>query len=63
MKIIQFKRQTTQKKYYSLKMGMLNTKVTSIKKYVFGVPVKTLHTYRETYYGKVKNCTDCNIYA
>lgn len=63
MKIIQFKRQTTQKKYYSSKMGMLNSKVTFIKKYVLGIPVKTIHSYRETYYGKVKSCTDCNLYA
>jgi len=63
MKIIEFKRQTKNKKYYSQKMGMLNAKVTSIKKCVLGIPVKTLHTYRETYYGQIKNCEDCKLYA
>ena len=63
MKIIQVKRETKQKKYYSSKMGILNAKVTSIKKTLFGLSIKTLHTYRETYYGKIKNCNDCNLYA
>lgn len=44
-------------------MGMLNAKVTSIKKYFLGFPIKTLYNYRETYYGKVKDCNDCNLYA
>lgn len=62
MKLIQIKRETTQKKYYSSAMGMLNCRVTSIKKYLFGIPVKTLHKYRETYYGETKNCEDCNLF-
>ena len=44
-------------------MGMLNVPVTSIKKYILGFPIKTLHSYRETYYGEIKNCNDCNLYA
>lgn len=63
MKLIKFKRETKNKKFYSSKMGMLNVPVTSIKKYLLGFPVKTLHSYRETYYGKIKNCKDCNLYA
>lgn len=63
MKIIQFKRETKNEKYYASKMGMINVPVTTIKKYIFGLPVKTLHKYRETYYGKIKNCEDCNLYA
>lgn len=62
MKIIQVKRKTIYEKRYSLKMGELSTKVTYIKKYMFGLPVKTLHKYRETYYGEVKDCSDCSLF-
>ena len=62
MKHIRIKRHTKQQKYYSSAMGMLNCRVTSIKKYFFGIPVKTLHKYRETYYGEIKNCEDCNLF-
>jgi len=44
-------------------MGELTTKVTYIKKYWIGLPVNTLHKYRETYYGEVKACEECNISA
>ena len=59
MKIINIRRNTKTEKRYSIKMGELTTKVTYVKKYFFGLPIKTLHKYRETYYGEVKNCDDC----
>jgi negative regulator of genetic competence, sporulation and motility len=62
MKILEVKRKTAYEKRYSLKMGELTTRVTYIKRYVFGVPVKTLHKYRETYYGQVKDCNDCTLF-
>ncbi|MCI2228728.1 hypothetical protein MC378_06080 [Polaribacter sp. MSW13] len=62
MKIIKFKRNTKHEKYYSSAMGTLNSRVTYIKKYVLGFPIKTIHKYRETYYGEVKNCDDCNLF-
>jgi negative regulator of genetic competence, sporulation and motility len=62
MKILEVKRKTAYEKRYSLKMGELTTRVTYIKRYVFGVPVKTLHKYRETYYGQVKDCNDCMLF-
>ena len=43
-------------------MGELTTKVTYIKRYFMGLPVKNVHKYRETYYGKVKNCDDCILF-
>lgn len=61
MKIIYVKRQHQQKKYYSKQMGMLNARVTTIKKYLLGIPLQTLHKYRETYYGEMKDCSDCVI--
>ncbi|MFD0989517.1 hypothetical protein ACFQ1R_05380 [Mariniflexile jejuense] len=63
MKILYIKRKTKYEKRHSLKMGELTTKVTYIKKYLFGLPIKTLHQYRETYYGEVKDCTDCMLFV
>ncbi|MFT5077329.1 MAG: hypothetical protein ACJAX7_002395 [Saprospiraceae bacterium] len=62
MKIIEIKRKTKTEKRYSKKMGELTTKVTYVKKYFMGLPVKTLHRYRETYYGEVKDCNDCILF-
>ena len=63
MRILYIKRETKYEKRHSLKMGELTTKVTYIKKYLFGLPVKTLHKYRETYYGEVKDCNDCILFV
>ena len=41
------------------KMGRLITRVTRIQKSIFGVPIQTIHKYRETYHGEVKDCADC----
>ena len=62
MKFLYVRRKTKTEKRYSQKMGMLTTKVTYVKKYLAGIPVKTLHKYRETYYGNVKDCEDCNLF-
>jgi hypothetical protein len=62
MKIINIQRNTKTEKRYSMKMGELTTKVTYIKKHFLGLPVKTLHKYRETYYGEVKDCDDCVLF-
>ena len=62
MKIINIKRNTKTEKRYSMKMGELITKVTYVKKYFLGLPVKTLHKYRETYFGEVKDCDDCTLF-
>lgn len=40
---------------------MLTTNVVYIQKTFLTVPFKTLHKYRETYYGEVKDCADCNL--
>lgn len=63
MKLSRIKRETKYEKRYSVKMGELTTQVTYIKRYIMGLPVRTLHKYRETYYGEVKDCKDCNISA
>ncbi|MCM4154149.1 hypothetical protein DHD05_21380 [Arenibacter sp. N53] len=59
MKLIRIKRNTRNEKRYNSKMGILYTRVTYIKKVIFGIPVRTLHKYRETYNGEIKDCSEC----
>ena len=59
MQLISIKRETKQENRFAPKMGRLNAKVTYVKKQFLGIPIKTLHKYRETYYGEVKDCEEC----
>jgi hypothetical protein len=59
MKLFTITRKTRSEKRFSPEMGKLSTKVTYISKLFAGIRVKTLHKYRETYYGEVKDCADC----
>lgn len=61
MKLITVKRETKVEKRFTPKMGELLTKVTYIKKQFLSIPVKTVHKYRETYYGKIKDCESCEL--
>lgn len=61
MKLIRIKRKTKTERRYTEKMGMLSTQVTYVKKRLLGVPVKTLHKYRQTYYGEMKECRHCEL--
>ncbi|WP_317192167.1 hypothetical protein [Robertkochia sediminum] len=64
MILIRIKRKTRVEKRYSKKMGNVSVKVTYIKKMLLGlIPLQTLHKYRETYYGTVKDCKDCVLSA
>ncbi len=54
-------RKTREEQRFTPKMGLLHTRVTYIKKTIAGIPVKTLHAYRSTYYGEVKDCKDCEL--
>ena len=62
MKIIFIKRKTIIEKRHSVSMGELTTKVIYVKKYLLGLPIKTIHKYRETYYGEVKDCNECLLF-
>ncbi|HZW76955.1 MAG TPA: hypothetical protein VFF21_01470 [Flavobacteriaceae bacterium] len=44
-------------------MGRLSANVVYIQKTFLNIPFKTIHKYRETYYGKVKDVEDCNLDA
>ena len=59
MKLISIERVTKLEERFTPKMGLLHTRVTYIKKRFLNIPYKTLHKYRETYYGEVKDCKDC----
>ena len=61
MKLITVQRETKEEKRYTPKMGELLTKVTYIRKTFLSIPIKTIHKYRETYYGEVKDCEACNL--
>lgn len=63
MKIISVRRKTVVEKRHTIRMGELTTKVTYIKRYLLGLPIKTLHKYRETYYGEVKDSKDCMLFV
>ena len=60
MRLIKISRKTRLEQRHTPKMGALDTKVTYIKQTLLNlIPLKTLHKYRETYYGKIKDCEDC----
>ncbi|MDX1471497.1 MAG: hypothetical protein R3213_08365 [Flavobacteriaceae bacterium] len=61
MRLIDIKRSTRSEERFTPKMGVLQTQVTYIKKRFLKIPVRTLHKYRETYYGEVKDCEDCRL--
>ena len=61
MKLISIKRQTKPEGRFTPEMGLLHTNVTYIKKRFLNFPYKTLYKYRETYYGKIKDCEECNL--
>lgn len=61
MKLITVKRETQTEKRFTPKMGELLTKVTYVKKQFLSIPFKTLHKYRETYYGEIKDCEACEL--
>ena len=62
MKLIKIQRKTQLEKRFTPKMGELLTNVTYIKKKLFNlIPLATVHKYRETYYGKIKDCKECNL--
>lgn len=61
MKLITVKRATQIEKRFTPKMGELRTKVTYIKKQFLSIPFKTVHKYRETYYGEIKDCESCEL--
>lgn len=63
MRILYIKRKTIYEKGQKFKMGELTTKITHIKKYLFGLPIKTLRKYKETYYCEVKDGNESMLFV
>ncbi|CAI9429899.1 Uncharacterised protein [Candidatus Ornithobacterium hominis] len=61
LKPLKIKRKTTNEVRFHPKMGALSTKVTKIQRTLYGIPFETLHKYRETYSGKMKDVEDCKV--
>jgi hypothetical protein len=60
MNLIKIRRTTRLEKRYTAKMGRLHTKVTYIKRTLLNIiNLETIHKYRQTYYGKIKDCEEC----
>jgi len=59
--MIRVRRKTVYENRYHPKMGSLSVQVTRIKKAFLGISYKTLHKYRETYSGEVKDCRECIV--
>ncbi|WP_299800687.1 hypothetical protein [Maribacter sp. Asnod2-G09] len=58
MKLIYIKRESNTKELYRTRNGLKKSKVTSITKYFLGIPIKTLHTYRQIYYRRKNNAIE-----
>lgn len=63
MRLVSVKRRTKTEKRFTQKMGMFTANVVYIQKTFMSIPFKTVHKYRETYYGKIKACEDCKLSA
>jgi hypothetical protein len=61
MGLIKVIRKTKYETRHHPRMGCLICLVTRIKKCIFGIPFKTIHKYRETYRGEVKDVKDCKL--
>ena len=62
LNLIKIKRKTDTELRYHRNMGECRFKVVRIQKTLLGLfPIKTIHKYRETYHGKMKDCEDCII--
>lgn len=61
MKMISIKRKTKYESRYHPNMGKLNCRVTRVYKCFCGVPYKQVRAQRETYYGEIKELTDCKL--
>ena len=59
--VIRLKRETIRKTYHHYKMGSLTVPVISIYKTIFGIKYSKVYEYRETYFGKIKDCENCNL--
>lgn len=60
-KVVKIVRKSRFENRYHPDMGRIRIQVTRIRKHFIGIPIKTLHKYRETYSGEVKDTKRCII--
>ena len=58
MKFIYIKRKSKTKELYRTRTLLKNSKVTSITKYFMGIPIQTIHTYKQIYHGRKNNAIE-----
>ncbi|MEP2281060.1 hypothetical protein [Maribacter sp.] len=58
MKLFYIRRESNTKELYRTRNGLKKSKVTSITKYFMGIPIKTLHTYRQIYHRRKNNAVE-----
>jgi len=61
IKLVSIRRKSKFESRFHPQMGHLITKVTRIQRAIFGLPYQTLHKYRETYFGQIKDCEECKV--
>nr|WP_299207390.1 hypothetical protein [uncultured Brumimicrobium sp.] len=61
MRLIRTVRKSKLENRYHPNMGRLCTQVTRIQRHFMGIPIQTIHKYRETYNGEIKDCDECVI--
>ena len=59
--MVKIKRKSRFENRYHPNMGRISVHVTRVYKTILGFKIKTLHEYRETYHGEIKNCRDCSL--
>lgn len=63
MKFIQIRRKTTYQKRSSRKMFEIITRITYVKRYLLGLPIKTILKTKEMYFEDKKICKDTMLFV
>lgn len=63
MKVIQIKRKTTYRQRSSKKMFEIITRITYVKKYLFGFPIETISENKEMYFEDKKVNKDTMLFV
>jgi hypothetical protein len=63
MKIIQIKRKTTYRQRSSKRMFQIITRITYVKKYLFGFPIETISKSKQMYFEDKKLNKDAMLFV
>lgn len=62
MKLFEIKRQIQYKRSHSQKVGEIVTRTTKIKKYLWGLPIKTLHERSRRFHSDLTAGSDYTLF-